>query len=265
MSKLKTIIKEYFRNKFWKVYLNDLISITAITIFLIYSRWKISSYLSLINSYSVDFNSIQSELANNSALGMQNLQVVISQVSPIVDRLNTFVFFIVPTIVFLMFIFYIAIDYSLMRKEKLVKLVPAFAVISLPFFFIFLYLANLFLGLLKETNFSDWRLISLVLGFFILSYLLHVGFSFVSISEPKKNGIKWLKSSVYKTYPALPIYALHFSAFVILFGAMLNIAIKYVTGNIGSAAWSFILALVSIMAIGITRRWLHSVLVKNKV
>ncbi len=258
--KLKSIIKEYFKNNFLKIYLIDIVSIAAITIFLIYSRWKISNYLSLVNAYAVEFTTIQSELSNNSMGAAQKLQGVVAQVSPIVDRLNMFVFIIVPAVVFLLFIFYISLDYSIIRKEKLKKIIPAFILASLPFYFAFLYLANLFLGILRESTFTDWRILTISFVFFILSYVLHASFSFLSASELKGSSIKWLKSCIVKAYPAMLVYLLHFFFFTALFGSMLNIAIRYVTGSIGSAFWSLVVALMSIIAIGVTRKLLHSVI-----
>ena len=130
---IKTTAKEYFHNKWWKIYISDFLLVILMLAFAIYARYKISTYLSLINSYSVDFEAIQGELINQTATGAYKLQAIMSQVSPIVEKLNLFVFFIVPAIIFLIWVIFITFDYMILRKEKIINILPAIFVITIPF------------------------------------------------------------------------------------------------------------------------------------
>jgi len=91
---------------------------------------------------------------------------------------------------------------------------------------------------------------------------LHVSYSFISMNNLKRSLVEWLKASLFRLKSALPIFLLYSLSLALLFVSMLNIAIKYVTDNIGSTVWSFILALFSILAIGFTRNWLNRTLTK---
>ena len=257
----RAIIREYW-NKWWKIYLSDLSWIVLITLFSVYARYKISSYLSLINSYSNDFNIIKDEISNNTAAGAYKLQLLLSEVSPIVDRLNLFVFFIVPAIIFLVWLFFNTINYSIMRGEKFIKIFPAMALITIPFYLVFLSLSNIMLTIIRESFFSNWKFYVILALTLLLCYLLHVSYSFISINNLKRSLVEWLKASLFRLKSALPIFLLYSLSLALLFVSMLNIAIKYVTDNIGSTVWSFILALFSILAIGFTRNWLNRTLTK---
>lgn len=302
-----TRIKEYFKKEWWKIYLCDLAWISFITLFLIYSRYKISSYLSLINSYAGDFNIIKDEISNNTIKGAQNLQVLLSQVSPLVDRLNLFVFFIVPAVVFLIWVIFNSIEYAVLRKEKIRHLLPALIIVTLPFYLLLLYLLNQILNLIRENMFGNWKLYLIVLIMIIICYVLHLSYSFVTTKDIKGSSLKWILSVIPSVKSSLPlfvlyplfltltttlgvagnifmilysllflltiiwgivrgvtwdIFMLYSISILLLFGSVLNIAIKYVTNNIGSTAWSFVSALLAILAMGLTKYLLHNSLRK---
>ena len=256
-------IKEYFKKEWWKIYLCDLAWISLITLFLIYSRYKISSYLSLINSYAVDFNAIKDELSNNTIIGAQKLQVVLSQVSPLVDRLNLFVFFIVPAVVFLIWIIFNSIEYAVLRKEKIRHLLPAFIIVTLPFYLVLMYILNKILNIIRENMFGNWKLYLILLTMMIICYLLHLAYSFITAKDIKNSILKWLLAIIYNTKSALPLFLLYSLSLAFMFGSVLNIAIKYVTNNIGSTAWSFVTLFLAILAMGITKYLLNSSLKKD--
>jgi len=262
MARIKTVIKGYFKKKFWKIYLSDMAWIALITSFLIYTRWKVSSYLALINSYSVDFNAIQAELANETASGVYKLQLLMAEISPIVDRLNLFVFFTVPVIVFLVWVIFITISFAILRRKRIIHLLPAFAIVTVPFYLIFIYLANILLGLINQSLFGDWKLYLIMFVILSLAYLLVSAYSFVSIKGFKESILEWLKAIRKGPDASYLFFLFHAIAFSILFFSMLNIAIKYVTGSIGSTFWSFIVALLSILAFGLARSLFHSSITK---
>lgn len=255
-------IKEYFKKEWWKIYLCDLGWISLITVFLIYSRYKISAYLSLINSYAGDFNIIQQEISNNTAAGAYKLQMLLSEVSPLVDKLNTFVFFIVPAVVFLIWILFNSIEYSILRKEKIRYLIPAFMIITLPFYLILIYLANQLLTIIKDSMFGDWKLYLILIIMMIICYLLHLSYSFLTTKDIKGSSVKWISSIIHSAKSSLPIFILYSLSLAFMFGSVLNIAIKYVTGSVGSTFWSFVSALLAILAMGLTKYLLHSSLAK---
>lgn len=258
----KKAVRDY-RKDFLKVYFSDLSLVLIIASFLIYARWKISSYLSLINSYVVDFNAVQEELTNQTAGAVYKLQLVLSEVSPLVNRLNLFVFFIVPLIVFIAWCIFMSINYSVLRNEKLIRILPAIAVITIPFYLALLYIANYSLGIIKQSLFGDWKLYLFILLSLAIMYLMFSAYSFVTFKDVKQGLVSWMKNSVSRFPKAFPIMFLHFVSFMALFFSVLNIAIQYVTNNLGSTFWSFIVALLSIILIGLSRSWFYVVVTKQ--
>lgn len=234
-----------------------------ITSFLIYSRYKISSYLSLINSYASDFNAVKEEIANNTASGAYKLQLVLAEVSPWVDKLNFFVFFTTPAAIFLIWVVFNSILYSIFRKEKLIHILPAIAIITLPFYLLLIYLFNKLLSIIKVSLFNSWKLYLVSLIILIICYILHLSYSFLTIKDIRGSSVKWLSSVIYRLKSSFPIFILYSLSLAFLFWSVMNIAIKYITGNIGSAAWSFVWALFAILAIGLTKYLLHSSLKKE--
>ncbi len=259
---IKTTAKEYFHNKWWKIYTSDFLLVVLMLTFAIYARYKISTYLSLINSYSTDFEAIQGELINQTATGAYKLQAIMSQVSPIVEKLNFFVFFIVPAIIFLIWVIFITFDYMILRKEKIINILPAMFVITIPFYLVFMSLANKILAIIRVSLFSDWKLYLILCSLILLSYLLHVSYSLLAIKKIKVSIKDWLVASVYRFTKSFPIFFLHSLSYAMMFGSTINIAIKYVTGSIGSAFWSFVVALISLLLIGLTRSLFHSAITK---
>lgn len=217
----------------------DFVFVFMLLCFITFSRFKVKQYFALIENYTLEISELQVALQQESAEGLTSLQGLLSQMAPLVDKLALFALVIVPTTIFILWILNQTMNFSLIKKNKWFSLKELlyFAIYTLPFFLIFLFLGNELLTLIYTKLIAiivSWQFYVYFILLVLLFYLAQVFYSFIF----EKQSFKLIKKSfliAVKQFPNLFVYYLPyigtwFIVFILLIGMFLKYASKDYAG-----------------------------------
>ncbi len=177
----------FLKKKVFFVYLSDLIFFSLLLWFLVYARNRIFSYLLVLQQFVPKLSDISSSLAIEDASSVGNLDALLKVIEPIVREANIFVYFVVPVLVFFLWVLFQGWGWNFLKEGSFakamdIKFYPKFALLSLPFFGLLFYL---FVGFLDKGDVSTTlpRFIITLLIFVVVFYFTVV--SYIVVNKPK--------------------------------------------------------------------------------
>lgn len=229
-------LNKIFKKNFWKFLIIDFAFVFLIFSFTIFSRVKIKQYLALIESYSTEISSLQVGLQQESTEALAQLQAVLAQFGPLVDKVAFFAFFIVPSTIFILWIINQTINFSLINKGKWFSLkhLLYFALYTLPFFILFIVLGNALLTLFYSHLFAvmlSWQFYLYFILLILTFYLAQVFYSFMFKKHSLFNIRKFLGIAV-KDFATLFVYYLpYIGTWFVIFIILISAFLKYGAGD----------------------------------
>jgi hypothetical protein len=224
---MKKSFISFLRKKTLKVYLADVVFFSLLLWFLVYARNRIFSYLVVLQQFAPKLTGIGSDLASDSPLGIAQVDALINVLDPIISEAKFFIFFVIPLMVFLLWFFFQGLGWNLMRHDSFrrvldIRLYPSFAIASIPFFAVIVFLLNDFLNI-SESFDSTRHLITWI--------ILFVVFYFTIVSYQVVNQPRFFKRLIYlsvrKAWIFFPVFLLmlvfFLLAFVFLFNAYISV------------------------------------------
>ncbi len=234
-----------FKKHFWKFFIIDFAFLFVLFCFVIFSKLKIKKYFATIENYTSQISGLHASLQQQSAEAVTNLETLLLQMEPLVDKLALFALVIVPITIFAIWVFSQAMNFSLIEKDKWLSLrgLLVFAIYTLPLFLIFILLGNQLITLLYQ------RLLAIMISwqfyfyFILLIILFYLGQVFYSLSF-RKQSLEFLKSTIstaFIKFSKMFIYYLpHITCWFIVFLIFLSSFIKYTAGNFTGLAFNII-------------------------
>ncbi|MBU2590096.1 MAG: hypothetical protein KKF52_04260 [Nanoarchaeota archaeon] len=225
-------INKIFKKHFWKFLIIDFVFVFLLLSFIIFSKLKVKQYFSLIENYTTEISGLQVALQQESAEGLANLQVLLSQMAPLADKLVLFALFVVPTTIFILWVLNQTMNFSLINKDKWFSLkhLLHFTLYTLPFFLLFLLIGNQLLTLLYERLLAvmiSWQFYVYFILLVLLFYLAQVFYSFV-FKEQSSNLIKKSFLIAVKEFSNLFVYYLpYIGTWFIVFILLISTFLKY--------------------------------------
>ncbi|MFH1637168.1 MAG: hypothetical protein ABIB71_01960 [Candidatus Woesearchaeota archaeon] len=171
-----------YRKNFWKFFLIDLIFLLAGGIFYLYSRIKIEVYMLALTQYYEQMSTLQAALEQGSENAMAQLALFVEGVTPLLDKISLFMFFVVPAVLFVLWCFFQSMHYNLIFNKKIFnwRKLLVFGAVTLPFFVVLMLLADKFIDgavQLLVGGISLWTMIAYAVIGLLLIYLLQVVYS----------------------------------------------------------------------------------------
>ena len=224
---MKKSFISFLKKKALKVYVVDVVFFSLLLWFLVYARNRIFSYLVVLQQFAPKLTGIGSDLASDNPLSIAQVDALINVLDPIVREAKFFIFFVIPIMVFLLWVFFQGLGWNLMRHDSFkrvldIRLYPSFAVASIPFFAVIVFLLNDFLNI--SESFDPTRYV-------ITWILLFVIFYFTVISYQVVNQPRFFRRLVYisirKAWIFFPVFLLMLVFFLIacvfLFNAYISV------------------------------------------
>ncbi|MEM4266954.1 MAG: hypothetical protein QW404_02775, partial [Candidatus Nanoarchaeia archaeon] len=158
------------------LYLADLVFFSLLLWLLVYARNKIFSYLVVLQQFSPQLADISASISMEDAASVAELEALLNVIQPIVNEAKFFIFFMVPVLLFFLWVLFQGFGWSFLKSSSLkksfdIRFYPKFALLSLPFFGIIYYLTTDFFNLVENFNLTKYVVI-LVLLFFVFYFTL---------------------------------------------------------------------------------------------
>lgn len=164
--------------RFWKckvlpVFLMDFLFFSFLLWFFVYARNRIFSYLVALQQFAPQISDISSSLDVNNPLGISQLDALLNVVNPIISEAKFFVYLIIPLVVFVVWVFFQGVSWSVLfndsfRKSFSLKFYSSFSLLSVPFFIFLFYFVS---RLLFSESLTGSILILYLVGLLLLLYL----------------------------------------------------------------------------------------------
>ena len=195
------------------VLLADFLFFSTLLWFLVYARNRIFSYLVVIQQFAPKITGISSALAMEDASSVGQLDALLKVVEPIVNEANFFIYFVVPVMIFLLWVLLQGFSWGLLKNDSVKKALhfnfyPKFALFSIPLFVVVFFLFRGFLNLAEQVNLTKSVILFIVL--FIVFY-------FTIISYLVIDRAKFLSSLVNLSIKRSKIFFPAFLLFLIIF------------------------------------------------
>lgn len=167
---MKNNFFKFWRGKVLPVFLMDFIFFSFLLWFFVYARNRIFSYLVALQQFAPQLSDIASSLDANNPLGISQLDALLNVVNPIISEAKLFVYLIIPLVVFMFWVFFQGISWSVLfndslRKSFNLKFYFPFSLLSLPFFVLLFYFVS---QLLFSESLSGSVLILSLVGLLLL-------------------------------------------------------------------------------------------------
>ena len=193
---------DLFKKKFFYFILVDSLFFILLFISLNFSRNRIQGYLSSIQQYIPQLNEVQKLLQESTVVGnLEQSNILLENINSVMNEALFFGYFIMPLIIFVLWITFQGLSYKLISEDNLNKILDykyfiKFSILTLPFFIlltlaIFQFLAMFsdlipyYGGIFKPTI----MLFIITLGPIILFYFLLIFYSLLN----KNSLLKTLK------------------------------------------------------------------------
>ncbi|MFH1332332.1 MAG: hypothetical protein ABIH63_03545 [archaeon] len=234
------------KKKFVKVYVADLLFFSLLLWFLVYARNRIFSYLVVIQQFTPQLNDIYSSLNMEDPASVAQLDALLKVIEPIVTEANFFIYFVVPVMVFLIWVFFQGLSWGLLKEDSFKKSLyihfyVKFALLSIPFFVVLFFLLRGFLELTETVNLTKsviiWIVLFIVFYFTLISYL---------VMKKKKLLFDIFEVGIKRAKVFFPAFLLFIVLFLIVFVLFFNAYISALSLVMPSAS-SIILLLFFVL------------------
>ena len=256
MTKLKQSLN-LFKKKFYYFILIDGLFFILLFIFLNYSRNKIQGYIQLIQQYIPQLNQIQGLLQESTAVGnLEQTSLLLGNINSVIREALIFGYFVIPLIVFILWVLLQGLNYKLIFENKLNKILDykfflKFIIISLPFFVILTLIVFQFLAIFGDiipyyggTFSGNFRAYTLVIVPILLFYFLFVFYSILNECSLWRTLKKGVSIAMKKIHYLFPLYIGYLVIIILFFVAFLNNFVFYI-GNFN--AFSAVNLLITII------------------
>jgi hypothetical protein len=227
------------KNKILYIFLIDILFFTLLSTLLLYSRKKISFYITMLMGYAQQVSEVAQQ-TSISNLPLEQIQYLTSSIAPLTLKIKLHIYLIFPLLLYLIWSITQSIDFALIKDKSIVKEMLKHLTINLPLFGLLLLLTELlFRQLTSSVNGLTITLIILVMVF--ITYYYNILYSLKQRFPFKKA----FKLSVSKFTRLFPLYLVNMIIFLFSFIFLWNILIKIVSSQ-GGYLLSTIFLMISI-------------------
>jgi len=240
-----------FKKNFWKYLLVDLGFLGIVFFLMIYAKTRVEQFFIRFESFQVQVEAIESEIANQTIVGLMRMEQIADQVNALVTNTYVFIIFVVPLVIYLLFCLSQSYNFSLaMNKKFNLKYLLKFILFGIPFFVLLFILADFMFQYLAVFLY-DWKYMVFMLIFLILILIVfYFWFYIVKKTYDERFKFKMFKDAFFSLKRAILPYIgmVVFAIVSLVFLAILYV--RYITASFYSYSWiPMILALILSLAV----------------
>ncbi len=171
-----------FKKHFWKFFLIDFLFLLVTLAFYVYSRIQIQIFVGALNQYYAQIAELQVLVEQGVPDAMTELTAFIEAVTPLLDRISLFMFFVVPAVIFVLWCFFQSMHYNIIETGKWLnwRKMLVFGGVTLPIYVVVLLIADRMVEgslMLLAGGISLWLMLLYAVVGILLAYVLQVAYS----------------------------------------------------------------------------------------
>lgn len=250
-----TAVKNY-KKKWWKLLLIDFLFLSLLAGFVSFSRYLIRKWLTeVLNILSMN-EAYLTSITEAGQISYDNLLLILNNIGPIVNRLNWFMFFIVPLVTLILWAFSHSLIYSFIQGKKIqLKKFGQYLFLTLPFCvtsFVLVYFLFFFRSEDIRINLSG-LIIFVIIGL-LLFHFLNCLYSMLYLSDNVWRDIKKSFIFGFKKMHKLLLFSFVMSfLWFFIFGILIELVILLTRFKIVNFFLLSILFIIVLLCMGFMR------------